>query len=709
VPKFLLRSFCCLALSVALVALTAPLGSASVRVWSSASEIALPSGAQASSSTAAGPIACASSASCVTAGTYQDSNGYETYVSDIDDGTAGAALMVTPPTTASSVAVNAIACPTSSFCVGVGSYDGSAGQVGMVVPITNGVPGTAETVALPSGANSSQTTLVNSISCESSTTCYAVGSYSSQAHGGEGLVVSITNGVPVTGLEASLPGDASGSPSADLVSVACPSSTFCAATGQYQDSSGTDSLAVPINSGTPGAATEAVLPSNTDATHDSYIQVACVSATDCFGVGFYSTNATPGRMPLVVPISGGVTGSAIAVALPTGALASSNSSQSAQLNAITCLSTGACTAVGAFVASVDSTTSSEGLVVPFSNGVIGTPSESPNPTGAANQPESSLQSVACTPDGTCGAVGDYTASTDFPGVFSVAINSGVPSAATAAPLPANATTSINEPEVKSMACTSAASCTAIATYATGSSTDEVMAFSSLPQLAVATASLPSATVGTAYSNVLGTTGGDGNATWSISSGSLPAGLALNASSGLITGTPTSSGSSSFTVEASDGGPPTQSASAALSIAVVPAATSTAMPPQTKSASTPRPKLAIDSSSLTLSKKLQAPVTLACSTRRCAGVAELVHIVVSIKVEHVKVGKKIETKKIRVTISTVLAKSAFAIAAGKHATVELTPTASGRSVLASAAKVALHDAVKASVSGGITVTRSVIVR
>ena len=64
-------------------------------------------------------------------------------------------------------------------------------------------------------------------------------------------------------------------------------------------------------------------------------------------------------------------------------------------------------------------------------------------------------------------------------------------------------------------------------------------------LTITTTSLAAATAGTSYSATLTATGGTGF-TWSVSSGSLPAGLALSAA-GVITGTPSTAGSSSFTV------------------------------------------------------------------------------------------------------------------------------------------------------------------
>ena len=101
----------------------------------------------------------------------------------------------------------------------------------------------------------------------------------------------------------------------------------------------------------------------------------------------------------------------------------------------------------------------------------------------------------------------------------------------------------------------------------GNTTTLACSLTVVDALNITTASLPAATAGTAYSQTLASTGGQTPKTWTIISGALPTGLALNGSTGAITGAPTGA-SSSFAVECVDalGGTDVQ----ALSITVNPA-------------------------------------------------------------------------------------------------------------------------------------------
>jgi large repetitive protein len=70
----------------------------------------------------------------------------------------------------------------------------------------------------------------------------------------------------------------------------------------------------------------------------------------------------------------------------------------------------------------------------------------------------------------------------------------------------------------------------------------------VPKLVIGPETAPVGTVGAAY-NLQMTANLPDAKTWSIASGALPAGLTINASSGVISGTPTTAGESTFTVQA----------------------------------------------------------------------------------------------------------------------------------------------------------------
>ena len=68
-------------------------------------------------------------------------------------------------------------------------------------------------------------------------------------------------------------------------------------------------------------------------------------------------------------------------------------------------------------------------------------------------------------------------------------------------------------------------------------------------ITISPANLTAGDVGMMYSQQLSQSGGTGSITWTISSGSLPMGMMLDSGTGLISGTPTSSGQFSFIVRA----------------------------------------------------------------------------------------------------------------------------------------------------------------
>ena len=87
------------------------------------------------------------------------------------------------------------------------------------------------------------------------------------------------------------------------------------------------------------------------------------------------------------------------------------------------------------------------------------------------------------------------------------------------------------------------------------------------ELIITTTALPAATGGNAYSQTLTAVGGIAPYSWSITSGTLPAGLALS-TSGVISGTPSTPGISTFTVNVVDSSTTVLTSSRTLSIQVV---------------------------------------------------------------------------------------------------------------------------------------------
>lgn len=86
----------------------------------------------------------------------------------------------------------------------------------------------------------------------------------------------------------------------------------------------------------------------------------------------------------------------------------------------------------------------------------------------------------------------------------------------------------------------------------------------VPPLTITTGTLPSATVGTAYRETLTASGGTGSDTWQVKSGTLPKGVTLSPG-GVLSGTPTTAGPATFTVEVTDGASATEMQSLTLTV------------------------------------------------------------------------------------------------------------------------------------------------
>jgi subtilisin family serine protease len=128
---------------------------------------------------------------------------------------------------------------------------------------------------------------------------------------------------------------------------------------------------------------------------------------------------------------------------------------------------------------------------------------------------------------------------------------------------------VNGSQVLTPAATGSYTYTLTCTSGAGSQGNSVnLTVQSVPALGITSTSLPDGKVGMAYQAVLAATGGIPPLTWSITSGSLPAGLTLNASTGTISGTPTAAVSAAaLTLQVSDSEKSAQKSSANLSLTI----------------------------------------------------------------------------------------------------------------------------------------------
>ncbi|MFO0366667.1 MAG: beta strand repeat-containing protein [Acidobacteriota bacterium] len=115
------------------------------------------------------------------------------------------------------------------------------------------------------------------------------------------------------------------------------------------------------------------------------------------------------------------------------------------------------------------------------------------------------------------------------------------------------------------------------TDATGLSSTRSYPLTIYSPLNLTPATLPNGALAAPYSATVAATGAEGSATFALTTGALPAGLTLNPATGQITGTPTASGASTFTITATDSVPRTASRTYTVTISGAFAISTTSLP------------------------------------------------------------------------------------------------------------------------------------
>jgi hypothetical protein len=312
--------------------------------------------------------------------------------------------------------VSSVSCSSAGNCSAVGEYADKAGHSqGLLLTKTGGSWSTGVEASLPANASATNPRVfVDSVSCSSAGNCGAVGSYVDDTGHVQGLLLTETAGLWSTGVEADLPANAGGVES--LNSISCASAGNCSAVGLYVDKSISypnqgwqDGVLLTETAGSWATGVELALPAGAYAL-GSLGQVSCGSAGNCSAVGTYSASYAGPPRGLLVNETNGSWGPGVDPPLPADA----NSARVAGLSSVSCTSAGNCTAVGVYNGSYyDFDCDKYGCdSVLEAEGLLLTETAGTWSADAAALPSpaagvESLASVSCSSPGNCSAVGNY--------------------------------------------------------------------------------------------------------------------------------------------------------------------------------------------------------------------------------------------------------------------------------------------------------------
>jgi hypothetical protein len=174
------------------------------------------------------------------------------------------------------VVVSQSACTDPGTCVAVGSYEDTNGvQQSLIESDSSGVWSSSEG-GLPTNADATRGAGLDAVSCPASGSCVAIGSYFDRDGNQQAFVDTLSHGAwaPVV---ASLPLNAAANPDAQLHAISCATTTSCVAVGSYHanDAAVERPALIEILSGSAWTALEATLPPNAGVGQPHWRELPC--------------------------------------------------------------------------------------------------------------------------------------------------------------------------------------------------------------------------------------------------------------------------------------------------------------------------------------------------------------------------------------------------------------------------------------------------
>jgi hypothetical protein len=323
-------------------------------------------------------VSCSSSTACVAVGNQETATGGQMSLAEAWNGSAWSMQRTPAISGALTAMLSGVACTSSSACVAVGWYDSVAGTQQPLAERWDGHTWSIESTPTPTGASQSS---LSGISCPSATVCVAVGSYQTptghqlplaERREGSGWTIQSTP-MPASALNG------------QLASVACATPISCVAVGEYLNgavSAGGGHAHQPMAdlwNGIGWASESIDRPAGAPA---SYLDaVSCAGPASCTAVGWF-TGAAQTRTAMAQSWNG-----------TSWALQSSADVAGSVLTSVSCVTSSACTVVGA--------TDNGATTAAVWNGSVWSMQPTPNRAATARQ----LQAVICSSSVSCTAVG----------------------------------------------------------------------------------------------------------------------------------------------------------------------------------------------------------------------------------------------------------------------------------------------------------------
>ena len=322
-------------------------------------------------------VSCTLATACMAVGYGYNGSSYELVpVAASWDGSTWTIRPPPSPSNAAGAVLAYVQCATANACMAVGQYTPTGSEAQPLIEFWNGSVWTIQAAPLPSGESGGS---LYGVSCPSTTTCTAVGSYFTSAGGPteELALAESWNGTSwsVQPTAATMP-----LTSSSLNAVWCLSAASCEAVGRIYTGSGEETLAESWN-GTSWSIQPTPNPSGS--TFSYFANISCAPAgTPCKAVG------SSGNETLVESWDGTSWSTDTTPKIP-------NATESS-FSDVSCTSTIACTAVGYYL---DNTVGAQGARLTLAerwNGTNWTAEQTPDPPVVETEAATSLASTSAT-------------------------------------------------------------------------------------------------------------------------------------------------------------------------------------------------------------------------------------------------------------------------------------------------------------------------